>query len=283
MAYIVKYKGGLGNQMFQYAFYLAHKAKHRFSVYFYDIFEAQRAHQGFEIFKIFNVHGETWCRLTNRIYHSRLRKYLFRRFERCDELNDWTYDIKALEPSHSTIYEGFWQSYKYYLGIEEIIRKSFTFRAELLSEQTRELASRLKEINSVSIHVRRGDYLNQDGMNFVMPIAYYRNAIRYMNSHVDNPQYVIFSDDIEWTINELALKDTIFVDWNKGKDSWQDMYLMSQCKHNIIANSSFSWWGAWLNNNPEKIVYAPYYKGEFIPQEWIVDHEVPNPILQVLK
>ena len=224
-----------------------------------------------------------WCRLTNRIYHSRIRRYFFSKFDRCDEQNDWVYDDKALKPSRSTIYEGYWQSYKYYNGLEEKIRRCFTFKTELLSDRTRELARRINDINSISVHVRRGDYLNQNGMNFVMPIAYYKNAIHYINSHVDNPQYVIFSDDIEWTIKELALNDAIFVDWNKGKDSWQDMYLTSQCKHNIIANSSFSWWGAWLNKNTDKIVYAPFYKGEFTPSNWIVDYDVPNPILQVLK
>jgi hypothetical protein len=115
--------------------------------------------------------------------------------------------------------------------------------------------------NSISIHVRRGDYLNHESYKNICGLNYYCSAIRYIKTLIMDPFFIVFSDDILWCKENLnnILSDTsvIYVDWNTGKESYKDMQLISNCKHNIIANSSFSWWGAWLNTFPNKIIIAP--------------------------
>lgn len=131
---------------------------------------------------------------------------------------------------------------------------------------------------TVSIHIRRGDYLSQQfsaGFGNCCPLAYYREAIHYMKTYLDDITFVLFSDDMDWVKMNLPLDNAIYVDHNHGVDSWQDMYLMSMCQHNIIANSTFSWWGAWLNDNTDKIVIAPkrwwssIENDDVVPESWI--------------
>ena len=120
--------------------------------------------------------------------------------------------------------------------------------------------------NSVSIHIRRGDYLVCDLLKNLLPLFYYEAAIKYILEKVESPIFFIFSNDIEWCKNNLKINfPTYYIDWNKGKESFRDMQLMSLCKYNIIANSSFSWWSVWLNNNEEKNIIAP--------KRWFVDEQ----------
>ena len=119
------------------------------------------------------------------------------------------------------------------------------------------------------MHIRRGDYLQINNGTIVLPISYYHMAIKMMLKRVKDPTFLFFSDDMEWVKENIHVPNAIYVDWNTGKESWQDMYLMSMCNHNIIANSSFSWWGAWLNNHKDKIVVSPKWDEEIIPEEWI--------------
>ena len=142
------------------------------------------------------------------------------------------------------------------------VREAFAFHPELASEQTRRLAEQIKaDALAVSLHVRRGDYLQPSvwrNTGGVCCLPYYKRAIAEMQRRVGGAHFYVFSDDPEWCRANLPLDETaVFVDWNKKADSWQDMMLMSLCRHNIICNSTFSWWGAWLNNNPGKTVLAP--------------------------
>jgi hypothetical protein len=124
---------------------------------------------------------------------------------------------------------------------------------------------------SISLHVRRGDYKAPQFNSFfgTVPESYYREVVGYMRSNIGDPVYFVFSDDIAWCKSNLDLGDNaVFVDWNSGADSYKDLVMMSCCNHNVIANSTFSWWGAWLNENPSKIIVAPrrwfnleYYSG----------------------
>ena len=132
--------------------------------------------------------------------------------------------------------------------------------------------------NSISIHIRRGDYLHPKFNHLygnICTIEYYKEAITILQQKYANLHFYIFSDDISWVKENLPIVPSTYIDWNKKEDSWQDMYLMSQCKHNIIANSSFSWWGAWLNNNPNKTVICPSrfmnlnQQSDIVPEDWI--------------
>lgn len=185
----------------------------------------------------------------------------------------------------NTILHGHFQNIKYFEEYEGIIRKDFTFR-EPLKDKNLEIAKNMVNSNSISIHIRRGDYLTDSHAknNFaVCSLEYYQKAIQYMREQTSNPQFFIFSEDINWAKENLIFEDSCveFIDWNKEEeDSFIDMQLMSICKHNIIANSSFSWWAAWLNANSNKKVIAPNQwfnskirnkdLSDFYPENWIV-------------
>ncbi len=128
---------------------------------------------------------------------------------------------------------------------------------------------------AVAVHVRRGDYLKPaiNAFHGLLPIKYYENARVKLETTIDNPNYYIFSDDIEWCKLNFKFRNSTFIS-DKGTANWEDMCLMSLCKHNIIANSSYSWWSAWLNTNPDKIVIAPEQwfakqTSEIVPEKWL--------------
>lgn len=172
--------------------------------------------------------------------------------------------------------EGYFQSEKYFAHISDVIRKEFTFRGPIDSRNQR-IADKMRSENSVSLHVRRGDYLSI-GANVCGP-EYYEKAIKIIEGKYPNPSLFVFSDDIKWVIENIRSSNRIqYIDHNQGKDSFKDMFLMSQCKHNVIANSSFSWWGSWLNQNSDKITVAPlnWYsennspRNDIYGKDWII-------------
>lgn len=162
--------------------------------------------------------------------------------------------------TQNCIYRGFWQSEKYFMHCEADIRAQFTF---LPFDETlnKDIAKKMSNENSVAIHFRKGkDYLHADLMgNGLCSVDYYLKAIEYIKNRVDKPVFYVFTDNPKWLKDNLPPFDYILVDWNEvsGKRSFRDMQLMTYAKHNIIANSTYSWWGAWLNPNPDKIVIAP--------------------------
>ena len=162
--------------------------------------------------------------------------------------------------SRNCIYRGFWQSEKYFAHCKADIRKQFTF---LPFDEPRniEAAAQMSKENSVAIHLRKGkDYLESELMGKNLCGAdYYMAAIDYIKAHVDHPVFYVFTDNPSWLKDNMPAFDYTLVDWNEvsGKRSFRDMQLMSCAKHNIIGNSTYSWWGAWLNPHPDKIVIAP--------------------------
>ena len=160
-----------------------------------------------------------------------------------------------------------------------MIQKEFTFKDEFI-QRVKDFSNQLRSANSVSVHIRRGDMKNDPVMaerHGVMPLSYYQKGIEIIRSKVSNPHFYFFSDDISWANENFNDIDSTFVSGDISKTHFEDLYLMSQCGYNIIANSSFSWWGAWLNNNSGKIVIAPnkwFNSGpqdteDLIPSNWI--------------
>lgn len=267
---IVNIIGGLGNQMFEYAMYLALKDAHPQE----EIKVCTRSfggyglHNGLEIQRIFGVElpeASLW-ELTKVAYPffnyktwQVMRHFLPVRKSMTRGGFDIPFDFSQVTREDSCYYEGYWQNEKYFQHIREKILTAYTFPA-FEDETNKDLAERLKTSNAASCHIRRGDYLKEPAMCVCTP-SYYARAITKMNESVNPELYVIFSDDIQWckeNISQLIGKrDAVFVDWNKGEQSFRDIQLMTLCKHNIIANSSFSWWGAWLNQNEGKVVVAP--------------------------
>lgn len=271
----IVFDGGLGNQMFQYAFYLQLKKWHPHDHFLFDTTKTKDCHNGFEIDKMFHVDGRRERRDYQRL--KRLCPRFLKSFHTIKQTNSLEYDPSLLDSSYSlSAFEGFWQSEKYFESIANEVREAFAFRKDLLNEPTGELAKKLQNANCVSVHVRRGDYLLLDDYLGLCSIEYYFHALEYVKKNLDNPLFVFFSDDMSWVKEYLPVEDAIYVDWNQGENSWQDMYLMSQCKHNIIANSSFSWWGAWLNSNKDKMVVAPSKwfvfspNYDILPEKWLV-------------
>ena len=174
--------------------------------------------------------------------------------------NFFHFNQNILEAPNNTYLWGFWQSEKYFIDIREILLREFSIKYPL-SVQSKETSEKIKFHESISLHIRRGDYVQDEKshqLHGVCDLDYYDRCIEYMNKKVNNPHFFVFSDDPQWAKDNLKCHIPItIIDHNSGLRSYEDLHLMSQCKHNIIANSSFSWWGAWLNSNPDKIVCAP--------------------------
>jgi len=193
------------------------------------------------------------------------------------EEKEFIYDYNLFQ-QESKFLIGIWQVESYFKDIKVIIQNEFDFRVPI-DKTNVELIKKINICNSISIHIRKGDYESSNWENtlgYVNKTNYYNNALNYIKERVDNAHFFIFSDDMEWTENNFKISNCTYVNHNKGKLSYIDMYLMSLCKHNIIANSTFSWWGAWLNKNKNKIIVMPkkwimrdYYPEGIFPEEWI--------------
>jgi hypothetical protein len=261
---IVKFIGGLGNQMFQYAFYLALKQYYRNVKIDISAFSRYKLHNGFELAKIFNVEFDVASKKDrlktsyqgDELVIKLLRKLL--RHKKTEFIEPYLgFFEKVFSLDGDTYYNGYWQSYKYFAGMEEEMRKSFVF-PDNKSEKNSTCSECMLSSDSVSIHVRLGDYSNNPVYENICNSEYYRKAIDYVRKNICNPVFYVFSDDFKNCFLYFEHSDNVhFVDWNTGCDSFWDMYLMSCCKHNIIANSSFSWWGAWLNSHQDKMIVAP--------------------------
>jgi hypothetical protein len=284
--------GGLGNQMFQYAAGRSLSIKHAVP-YLLDIneFSYSNSHQGFELERIFTIPAaiakdEEIRNITGWQSYRFAQKFLTLRHANVLRKNSliieakFNYSSSILNSPSNCYLIGYWQSEKYFSSIKETIRADFVFRSPM-SDSNKRIAEVIGATNSVSMHVRRGDYISNNktfSVHGVCSVEYYERAIRYIADHVNNPVFFIFSDDFDWIRENLKVNyPYYYVDNNRGSASYNDMHLMSLCSHNIIANSTFSWWGAWLNLNNKKIVIAPkkwFAKkidiSDLILSEWIL-------------
>lgn len=269
---IVNLAGGLGNQMFQYAFALSLKEKFKDEDIKIDIstFSGLKIVRQYELANVFDVRlpiaDEKDLRKVTfyfRNYRLRLlvKRIVGRKKTVFKEPRLFTYWGKQVDAIKGDCYfEGSWQNEAYFKECASLIRDAFIFKNEL-DVKNKRLLEEIRACDSVSIHVRRGDYLSIPYYQNICDEPYYTNAIDYIKKHIRAPHFFIFSTDIEWCNENIVplINSTAYtlVDWNVGNESYKDMQLMSHCKHNIIAHSSFSWWAAWLNKNNGKIVIAP--------------------------
>lgn len=252
---VVRITGGLGNQMFQYAFARALQHRGQKVLLQWHGQRRQELHNGFELDAVFQQPLSNRIRLTNPSPFLNAAAWLLRKTARKRQPADIGYNPEFMAVGNGYL-DGYWQTEKYFLPIEAAIREDFCFRA-LSGRQNLDLADQLENESCLSIHVRRGDYLTIPGLGEVCTPDYYRNAIARIDTLHPDTTPVVFSDDIPFCRELLAGRSAIFVDWNRGTDSWMDMALMSRCRHHIIANSSFSWWGAWLSPYREGTTCAP--------------------------
>lgn len=280
---IVNILGGLGNQMFEYAMYLALKDAHPEEIIKVCTrsFQGYGLHNGLELKRIFNVElpeASLWelAKLAYPFFNYKTYQVMFhwlrQRKTMTKGLTNIAFNPKEVSRQDSVFYDGYWQNEKFFRDIREDVVAAYTF-PEFIDERNIKLESLLNGCNAVSCHVRRGDYL-QDQRYQVCTAKYYMDAIAMMNEKVNPDMYVVFSDGIDWCKENLPAvignRKVVYVDWNKKENSFRDMQLMSLCRHNIIANSSFSWWGAWLGQYEDKVVIAP--------SKWVREPIVNNPI-----
>jgi len=270
---IVNISGGLGNQMFQYAFLLALRDATGDEVLMdTSKFATYNLHNGFELDKVFNISARSATkeelkrvtRYTENYKLSRiLRKFLpNKKTEVVEPMPTCPYNSNIFEEAKGDkYYEGIWQNYKYFDQVRPLILKEFIFQ-QPLSEKNTAYSQKFSNNLTVSMHIRRGDYLLHKNYIGLCGVDYYELAIaRVFYKYGLNVNFAIFSNDMEWCEQNIVplLHDATYdlVDWNKGVESYNDMRLMSACRVNIIANSSFSWWAAYLNQTPNKEVIAP--------------------------
>ncbi|MDE2018773.1 MAG: alpha-1,2-fucosyltransferase [Patescibacteria group bacterium] len=288
-------RGGLGNQMFQYALGL-HLAKRNrtelrldasflndrfprrqftYRAYDLDVFDINPAFT-----RLSKISGRIpvpglWlgadlalARIENALGVRKIIK----------EKKDGAFDPSVFLTPPSAFLYGFWQSEKYFIDIAEDVRRAFRFRYSIEGEAVR-IAEQIAATDSVSVNVRRGDYLLSANLKRLgeTTLSYYGRAAAHIADRVRSPHFFVISDDIAWCREHLRLGfPTTYVSATSGgyKQNFH-LQLIAQCKHNIIANSTFGWWGAWLNQNPGKIVVAPkiWHPGlerdDIVPERWI--------------
>ena len=172
----------------------------------------------------------------------------------------WVFDPNLLTWSlKANVYlVGYWQTEKYFTSIENIIRNDFLFK-DAPDEVNRKMLAEIDSSSSVCIHVRHGDNASPKTLKHgILPLSYYYKAIKDLMKTVKSPHFYVFSDDTQWVKENLRLDfPSTFVSHNGDEKNYEDLRLMSHCKHHITGNSTFSWWGAWLGKKPRQLVYAP--------------------------
>ena len=250
----VQLNGGLGNQMFQYSAGRAVSLQHNVPLAL-DITYCKRNQARPYKLCNFKVAGEVVeeSPLIIKLKSILNPQSLFKE-------QSFYYDPSILDCHDDVYLQGYWQSEKYFRGIEKIIREDLTLSEEP-DYRNQQMIDKIRNCEAVSLHIRRGDYVSNPETTAYHGICseeYYRGAVSKLENYVKNPHFFVFSDDPSWVKEILDIRhSTTIVDFNGSEKDYEDMRLMSLCKHHIIANSSFSWWGAWLSNNPQKIVVAP--------------------------
>lgn len=165
---------------------------------------------------------------------------------------------------------GWFQNEKYFEEFAEIIRSEIRPRKKI--KISTELKDILEYKNTVSVHIRRGDFARYSN---ILDREYYYKAFEVMEEHIDDIFYVVFSDELDWVMENMQFGDNVYyVNRDKKLEDYEELFIMSRCKNHIIANSTYSWWGAWLNTNKEKIVIGPVKwfsrrKRNIMPEDWI--------------
>lgn len=282
---IIQLTGGLGNQMFQYAAGKAQALRLNTDLYLdkthflttplgkVNLRQYELSQFSFnQKFKHPNFHWIKKYLKVKQVYNG-FKTYI-------DPHVHFNADFFKI--SDKTYIEGFFQSEKYFNDYSSEIRSDFKFKNPPQGLNL-ELFNKIQSLNAISVHVRRGDYVNNPETlksHGICGLDYYQNAVELIVSKVEKPYFFLFSDEPEWVQQNLKLDYPYeVISHNKGESSFEDMRLMSVCKHNIVANSSFSWWGAWLNNNFNKTIIAP--KSWFINPDWDSKDIIPDSWIKI--
>jgi Glycosyl transferase family 11 len=282
--------GGLGNQLFQYA--LARRLAYDRNIEFrvdVNVFANKFQKRAFQLNHLDVIAAPITDRETQKFWGWRNLRYIGKWHE-FSELHkpyykrivvreqDVKFDENILRVGTHVYLEGYWQSEKYFTSIASLLRTEIRPNGPW-SRENSHLLKQVRDCQAVSVHIRRGDYVENPDVNKthgVLLQPYYEEAMRIIKGRMANAHFFVFSDDVLWARENLDFHaPTFYISHNENEAHW-DMLLMSHCSHHIIANSSFSWWGAWLNQNDEKIVIAPkrwfkadIFNPDLLPEEWI--------------
>lgn len=280
---VVRLTGGLGNQMFQYALgrklALARGVPLRLDI---DVFASDRK----RAYRLDNlkIQAEPATPADMRGLRPRFRKLARRRealFGRSPRLvleHGFGFDPAVLDCAPNAYLDGYWQAEPYFADIRDTLIEDFRPRLPL-SEARQDLLAQIAETTAVSVHVRRGDYVSNAkiaAQHGHLPADWYRAAMQSMAENLENPTFFVFSDDPAWVRANLASDWPLhLVDFGDDRE-YEDLHLMARCHHHVTANSSFSWWGAWLDPRPDKIVIAPrqWFRAsdvdtrDLVPADW---------------
>jgi hypothetical protein len=285
---VIELSGGLGNQLFQYAIGRAlavrNKAELKLDPSFFENYEwHEYSLNPFNIEAKFVSQKET-DRLNSLQSDplNRVKRKFFKVQPVFIKEESLLFKPEYLHIKSPAYLSGHWQSEDYFIDYEDLIRREFQVRIAP-SLKNKALLDDIRSRNAVSLHIRRGNFVEVEEVSKVhgtCSMEYYRAAIEHVVSQVSSPEFYIFSDDIPWAKENLRMKHVHhFVDFNTDKTDYEDLRLMYHCRHHIIANSTFSWWGAWLNDRKDKIVVAPktWFATEernkesetIVPKSWI--------------
>lgn len=273
---VVCFGDGLGNQMFQYAFLYSLKRKYPSSYVKMDInyIYGPCMHNGFELDTVFGIKRDECAHAESLILADYFPKYIkkyipinfchkIRRvlcgvkksFIMQEDATVFYPEVYQLNPLYSYMLRGNWINEKYFEEYKDDLLRIFTF-PPFVDEQNQTYMNEITTSESVSIHIRRGDYLQSP--LYSLGEKYIQTAIEIINQNINLPKYFVFTDDAQYVAKHFSfIENMTIIHGNSGKNNFRDMHLMSLCKHNIIANSTFSFWGAYLNQNKSKIVIAP--------------------------
>jgi hypothetical protein len=254
---IVRIVGGLGNQMFQYAYAKSLQQKGYQVEIDISKFKKYKLHGGYHLDE-YNIDLETSSSFSNFI--TRLG------FRRSAKEKSLLFDEKFLNLPKNEYVKGYFQTEKYFKEIRKILLEQFQIKNALSNSTITYKKEIEKHKNSCSIHIRRGDFISDKKANKVhgtCSLDYYQKGIDFLNSQFKEVHFFVFSDDILWAKKNLKIENVTFI--NHKTIPHEDLLLMSLCRFNITANSSFSWWGAWLNQHKSKVVIAP--------KQWFVNKE----------
>lgn len=276
---IVNLFGGLGNQMFGYTFCLYMQKKVSERRWWIDTHACQHpnVHNGYELSKIFS--GIDASLELSDENHRKLSQISDKHETNIKELHLSKVQTFISSDKPLAIYNGCWQCYPYVEACADELRQHFQFDETQLNEKSKRLQEVIRNRCTVSVHIRRGDYLkgnNEWLYGGICTIAYYQAAMLQLEATLSEKLfYLFFSDEPDWVKEHFNLPNSEIVDWNRKEESWQDLCLMAACRHHIIANSSFSWWGAWLGQHEGTLTIAPetWYNitntPDLLPAEWI--------------
>ncbi|GAP72761.1 alpha-1,2-fucosyltransferase [Candidatus Symbiothrix dinenymphae] len=246
---VVQLQGGLANQMFQYAFGQALGEDTLYDVSWFERAKSERTTSRPFCLDVFNIPATVFVNRRPPLLARLVGKYKVVRERNWDEFQP---EFLNLGGRGTNYFKGYFQNERYLNCVKDKISADFSLKNTMNSDNL-ELLKQIRNCNSVSLHIRRGDYVKQPDYHPLCGIEYYQAAMKMIEGH-----YFLFSDDIEWCkANAKTDMPMTIVDINSAETGYWDMELMKNCKHNIIANSSFSWMAAYLNPNPDKMVIAP--------------------------